>query len=135
RDEDQRPDGRDRQRRDRDPRLGPRTLALRRAGPDGLWRGGPRHRQHRGRDGVDRAAEVPARLQMSRRAPAALAVLLIAAGTFALAKREFSYTKESHEAKLGSLEFELKEKQRVELPVWAGVAAIAAGTALLVLKR
>jgi hypothetical protein len=64
-----------------------------------------------------------------------VAVLLMLAGTFALAKREFSYTKEIHQAKLGPLELRMKEKERVLIPAWAGVAAIAAGAALLVLKK
>jgi hypothetical protein len=44
---------------------------------------------------------------------------------------KFSYTKETHEAKLGALELSFKEKRTVNVPAWAGVAAIAAGAALL----
>jgi hypothetical protein len=64
-----------------------------------------------------------------------VAILLLLAGTFALVKREFGYTKETHEAKLGPLEMRIKEKEKVAIPVWAGVAAIAAGTVLLVMKK
>lgn len=60
-----------------------------------------------------------------------LAVLLLAAGVLVLVYRGFSYTKESHNAKLGPLEFKLKEKGRVEIPVWAGVALVVAGAGLL----
>ncbi|WP_243324020.1 hypothetical protein [Geothrix sp. SG200] len=56
---------------------------------------------------------------------------LIALGAAALAWPEFSYTKDSHDAKLGPLEFTLKEKDTLRIPAWAGFAAIAAGTALL----
>jgi hypothetical protein len=49
----------------------------------------------------------------------------------------FSYTKETHEAKIGPLEFQVKEKETVNVPVWAGVGAIVVGTVLLLvpLKR
>jgi hypothetical protein len=63
------------------------------------------------------------------------ALILIAAGTLGLAYGTFSYTKESHEAKLGSLEITVKEKERVNIPVWAGTGAIAAGTILLLVGR
>ena len=43
----------------------------------------------------------------------------------------FSYTKESHEAKLGPIELSVKDKETVNIPVWAGVAAIVAGALLL----
>jgi hypothetical protein len=60
-----------------------------------------------------------------------LGVVLLAAGILALVYRGFSYTKETHEAKLGPLQVELKEKERVSIPVWAGVALAAAGGGLL----
>lgn len=59
-------------------------------------------------------------------------IALIAAGVLGLLYGSFSYTKESHEAKLGPIEFSVKDKETVNIPVWAGVAAIAAGGALLV---
>ena len=64
-----------------------------------------------------------------------LAVVLLAAGTLALVYRGFNYTSDKHTAHLGPIDFEMKEKKRLELPVWAGVAAIIAGAALLVLPR
>ena len=60
-----------------------------------------------------------------------LGILLLAVGTLALIYRGFSYTSEKHTAHLGSLDFQLKEKKRLELPVWSGVVAIAAGAVLL----
>jgi Mn2+/Fe2+ NRAMP family transporter len=63
------------------------------------------------------------------------AILLLAAGTLALVYRGFSYTTDKHTARLGSIDFELKEKKRLEVPVWAGVAAIVVGAAMLVLPR
>lgn len=56
---------------------------------------------------------------------------LIALGAAALVWPEFSYTKDRHEAKLGPLEFSLKEKDAVRIPAWAALAALAAGTALV----
>lgn len=60
-----------------------------------------------------------------------LAIVLIVAGLLGVLYGEFSYTRETHDAKLGSLELSVKEKKTVNIPAWAGVAAIAAGTALL----
>jgi hypothetical protein len=58
-------------------------------------------------------------------------VVLIVAGVLGLAYGSFSYTKETHEAKIGPLEFQVKEKETVNVPVWAGVGAIVIGTVLL----
>jgi hypothetical protein len=63
------------------------------------------------------------------------AVILIVAGTLGLVYGGFSYTKETHDAKLGPLEMTFKEKQRVAIPAWAGAGAIAAGTLLLLLRK
>jgi hypothetical protein len=60
-----------------------------------------------------------------------LGIVLIAAGVLGLVYRGFTYTKETHEAKLGPLELQLKEKETVNVPVWAGVGAIVVGAALL----
>jgi hypothetical protein len=65
----------------------------------------------------------------------AIALVLIVAGTLALVYRGFSYTKERHEAKLGPLSLRVDEKERVDVPVWAGVLAIAGGVVLLVADR
>ena len=59
------------------------------------------------------------------------AIVLIVLGIVALAIGGFSFTKESHDAKIGPIELSLKEKKRVNIPVWAGVAAVVAGGVLL----
>lgn len=59
------------------------------------------------------------------------AVVLIAAGVLGLVYGGFSYTKDTHEAKLGPLELSVKETETVNVPVWAGVGAIIIGGALL----
>ncbi|WP_394788862.1 hypothetical protein [Rhodoferax sp.] len=61
-----------------------------------------------------------------------IAVALIAAGVFALVYGSFSYTKDTTAVKLGPLELSVKEKETVNLPVWAGVGAIVIGGLLLV---
>ncbi|MGH7852611.1 MAG: hypothetical protein ACREP3_04175 [Candidatus Binatia bacterium] len=58
-------------------------------------------------------------------------VVLILAGALALVYRSFSYTKETHEAKIGPLELQLKEKETINIPTWAGVAGIVVGGILL----
>ena len=59
-------------------------------------------------------------------------IALIIAGILGLAYGSFSYTKETHDIKLGSLEMSIKDKETVNIPVWAGVGAIVAGGLLLV---
>lgn len=59
------------------------------------------------------------------------AIVLIVAGILGLVYGSFSYTKETHEAKLGPIELSVKDKETVNVPVWAGVGAIVVGGALL----
>jgi hypothetical protein len=59
------------------------------------------------------------------------AIVLIIAGALGLAYGSFSYTKETHEAKVGPVELAVKEKETVSVPQWAGIAAIVAGGVLL----
>jgi len=60
-----------------------------------------------------------------------VALILIAAGVLGLLYGSFSYTKETHEAKIGPLQFSIKEKETVNVPVWAGIGAITIGVVLL----
>jgi hypothetical protein len=60
-------------------------------------------------------------------------VLLIVAGVLGVVFNSFSFTKETHELKLGPIELSVKEKQAVDIPVWASVGAIVVGGLLLVL--
>jgi len=57
--------------------------------------------------------------------------VLIVAGVLGLVYGSFTYTKETHEAKLGPIELSVKDKETVNVPVWAGVGAIAIGAVLL----
>jgi hypothetical protein len=60
-------------------------------------------------------------------------IALIAAGLLGLLYGSFSFTKETHQAKLGPIELSVKEKQTVNVPVWAGVTGIVIGGVLLLL--
>ena len=60
-----------------------------------------------------------------------VAIVLIVGGLLGLAYGGFSYTRETHHAQLGSIVLSVDEKQTVNVPVWAGVAAVAAGVLLL----
>ena len=61
------------------------------------------------------------------------AIVLIVAGVLGLGYGSFSYTKQTHDIKMGPIELSVQEKETVNVPVWAGVGAIAIGTALLLL--
>jgi hypothetical protein len=64
-----------------------------------------------------------------------LGIVLLAGGTLMLIYRGFTYTSERHTAHLGPIDFEVKEKKRLDLPVWAGVIAIVAGAGFLVMPQ
>ena len=59
------------------------------------------------------------------------AIALIVAGALGLVYGGFSYTKDTHEMKLGPLELSVKEKEEVNVPMWAGVGALVVGGLLL----
>jgi len=60
-----------------------------------------------------------------------VALVLVIAGALGLAYGSFSYTKENHETKIGPVELSVKEKQTVNIPVWAGIGAMVLGGVLL----
>lgn len=64
-----------------------------------------------------------------------LAIVLIVAGVLGLVYGGFTYTKDTHEAKLGPIELSVKETQSVNVPIWAGVGAIVAGALLLFVRK
>jgi TRAP-type C4-dicarboxylate transport system permease small subunit len=61
-----------------------------------------------------------------------VAFVLIAAGVLALVYGGFTYTKETHEMKIGPIEMSIKDKETVNIPIWAGVGALVIGGLLLV---
>lgn len=65
----------------------------------------------------------------------ALAIVLIVAGILGLVYGGFSYTKETHDVKMGPIEMSVDERQTVNVPVWSGVGAIGAGVLLLLYRK
>ena len=61
-----------------------------------------------------------------------LAIILIVGGALSLAYGSFSYTKDSTALKVGPVELSVKEKKTIDVPIWAGLAAIAVGGLMLV---
>ena len=57
---------------------------------------------------------------------------LIVAGVLGLVYGSFSYTKETHRAKLGPIEISVKDTETINVPVWVGVGAIVIGGLLVV---
>jgi multidrug transporter EmrE-like cation transporter len=62
-----------------------------------------------------------------------LGIILIVTGILALVYGSFTFTRETHEAKIGPIELTVKDKEKVEVPTWAGIASIVAGSVLLLL--
>lgn len=64
-----------------------------------------------------------------------VAIVLIVAGVLALIYGGFSYTKATHEADLGPIEFSVKETERVNVPLWAGIGVLVLGIVLLIVPK
>jgi len=64
-----------------------------------------------------------------------LAIVFIVAGGLALAYGGFTYTKDTHQAKLGPIELSVKETQTVNIPLWAGLGLMVAGVAMLFVRK
>ncbi len=62
------------------------------------------------------------------------AVVLIAGGVLGLVYGSFTYVSRVHGVDLGVVDATWKDKDTVYVPVWAGVAGIAAGVALLFVR-
>jgi hypothetical protein len=60
-------------------------------------------------------------------------IVLIIAGLLGLMYGGFSFTKETHTAQIGPIALSVKEKETVNVPMWAGVAAVVAGDLMLLL--
>lgn len=61
-----------------------------------------------------------------------LGLVLLVSGVLGLVYGSFSYTKNTEEAKIGSVVISVKDKQSVNIPVWVGVGGIVLGSAFLV---
>lgn len=60
-----------------------------------------------------------------------LALALIIGGVLGLAYGGFSYTQDTHTAKIGPIDLSVSENKTINIPVWAGVSAIIIGGVLL----
>lgn len=58
-------------------------------------------------------------------------ILFIVAGALGASYGGFSYTKETHEANIGPLQLQVTERERVNIPMWAGLGAVGVGLLLL----
>jgi multidrug transporter EmrE-like cation transporter len=61
-----------------------------------------------------------------------IGIILIVIGAIGLALGSFSYTKDTHSAKIGPVQLSVQEKETVNVPVWAGIGAIALGVVLMI---
>jgi len=60
---------------------------------------------------------------------------LLVAGGLGLIYGGFSYTRETHQANVGSLHMSVDETRHVNIPVWAGIGALVAGGLMLAMGR
>jgi len=63
------------------------------------------------------------------------AIVLIVAGTLGLVFGTFGYRRNTHMASIGSMEIAVSEQRAFNVPVWAGVGAIAVGAVLLFIGK
>jgi TRAP-type C4-dicarboxylate transport system permease small subunit len=61
-----------------------------------------------------------------------IGIVVLVVGILAIAYGGFSYTKQTHEARVGPLEFSMSENHRVNVPMWAGVVLAVVGGGLLI---
>ncbi len=62
-----------------------------------------------------------------------IGIVVLVLGILAMAYGGFSYTSDSTAMKVGPVELTVKENKRVNVPLWAGIAATVAGGLMLVL--
>ena len=60
-----------------------------------------------------------------------IAIVLIVAGVLGLAYGKFTYTKETHDAKIGPVELSVKDKETVNVPMWLGIGLVVVGAGML----
>lgn len=63
------------------------------------------------------------------------ALIMIICGVLGLVYGGFSYTKDTQQVKLGPIEMSVKEKERVNVPVWAGAGLVILGSGLLIIDN
>ena len=60
-----------------------------------------------------------------------LGAILLGLGILAVAYGGFSYTKDTDKVDLGPIHIEVQDKERVNVPLWAGIAVAIVGGVLL----
>lgn len=60
-----------------------------------------------------------------------LGAILLGLGILAVAYGGFSYTKSTDMVNLGPIKIEVQDKERVNVPLWAGIAVAIVGGVLL----
>lgn len=60
-----------------------------------------------------------------------MAIVLLVGGALGLAYGGFTYTRSTHEAQVGPFSMMMRDRQTVAIPIWAGIAAVILGGALL----
>ena len=61
----------------------------------------------------------------------ALGLVLLVLGVLALIYGGFWYTKDDTKAEIGPLKIKVEERERVNVPLWAGIGSIGVGALLL----
>ena len=64
-----------------------------------------------------------------------IGAVVLVIGVLALAYGGFSYTKQTHDTKVGPVEISVSENRQVNVPLWAGVALVVVGGGLLISGR
>ena len=72
--------------------------------------------------------------EVSMKGTKLLGAVLLALGILALAYGGFSYTKTTDKVNVGPIHLEVQDKERVNVPLWAGVVVAIVGGVLLVRK-
>jgi hypothetical protein len=57
-------------------------------------------------------------------------IVLVVLGVLGLIYDRLTYTEERHDAAIGPIDISIEEKETIQIPVWAGVAAIVIGVGL-----
>ena len=99
-----------------------------------LWRPRRRASVASGKTFAYTAAETSNRRNLMN-AVKVIAIVLIIAGALGLVYQQFSFTRQTTQAKLGPLELSVKEKETVNVPLWVSLGAIGVGVLLLVTGR
>ena len=75
------------------------------------------------------------KVKINMKASKVIAIVLLIVGGLILAYGSFTYTKETHNAKIGSIELSIKDKETVNVPAWVGVLSMVVGAVLLIPRK